>query len=228
MKPNTRSASGAILMLVIIPVIVGILACMPVPIGDPERSRVDPEITGVWVVLNDGEDPGFYAFEPYDKRTWLLTGMTIEEGDEADLRQYEITSYDGLAKLMENEPVGDDGVTTTEVSMYKVWRTKIGGEWFMTWEPKGFFGEDDFEPDGWFVFRIEKMGQNTIDLYMIEGGDAFFKDVKKTRRAYERVIRKNVKNAALYSDEPLKFIRVKPEHRSFFEKLSREVLAITS
>jgi hypothetical protein len=74
MKPNTRSVSGALLMLIIAPVIIGLLACMPVPIGDPERSRIDPEITGVWFFHGDG-DPGFYAFEPYDKRTWLLSGV---------------------------------------------------------------------------------------------------------------------------------------------------------
>ena len=71
MKPRIRSASGAVLMLAIIPAIVGLLACMPVPIGDPERSRIDPEITGAWVWLNDG-DSSFFVFEPYDKRTWLL------------------------------------------------------------------------------------------------------------------------------------------------------------
>ena len=231
MKPNTRSASGALLMLVVIPVIVGLLACMPVPIGDPERSRIDPDFNGVWTALEDGgallvdgDAPGFYAFEPYDKRTWLLTELPLEEGSEADLSQYDLSSYAGLAMLMENEPVGDEGATTTEVRLYKVWRTKIGGEWFMTWEPKGFFGEDDFQPDAWFVFRIEKMDQNTIDLYMVEGSDSFFKDVKKTRRAYERVIRKNVKNAALYSDEPARLVRLTPEHRSFFERLAGEVM----
>lgn len=224
MKPNTRSAGGAMLMLLIIPVIVGLLACMPVPIGDPERSRIDPDFNGVWTLLADNEGPGFYAFEPYDKRTWLLMGVPLETGDQADLSQYDLNSYDGLAKLMENEPVGDDGVTTTEVSMYKAWRTKIGGEWFITWEPKGAFGEDDFEPEAWFVFRIEKLDQNTINLHMVEDGDEFFKEVEKTRRAYERVIKKNVKNAALYSDEPLRLIRLKPEHRSFFNGLASEVL----
>lgn len=224
MKPNTRSASGALLMLVVIPVIVGLLACMPVPIGDPERSRIDPDFNGVWTLSSESEGRSFYAFEPYDKRTWLMTELPLEEGSEADLSQYDLNSYAGLAMLMENEPVGDEGATTTEVRLYKVWRTKIGGEWFMTWEPKGLFGEDDFQPDAWFVFRIEKMDQNTIDLYMVEGSDRFFKDVKKTRRAYERVIRKNVKNAALYSDEPARLVRLTAEHRSFFERLAGEVM----
>lgn len=224
MKPNTRSASGAVLMLILIPAIVGLLACMPVPIGDPERSRIDPDINGIWTLPTENEALSFYAFEPYDKRTWLLTELPLEEGANADLSQYDLSSYAGLAMLMENEPVGDEGATAAEVRLYKVWRTKIGGEWFMTWEPKGFFGEDDFQPDGWFVFRIEKIDQNTINLYEVDSSDKFFKDVKETRRAYERVIRKNVKNAALYSDEPARLIRLTTEQRSFFESLAGEVM----
>ena len=97
MKPTTRSISGAVLMLAIIPAIIGILACMPVPIGNPERSRIDPEISGVWVWL-DSDDDAFYAFEPYDKRTWLLTGIPIEEGKDADFSDYDLDEYDDLVQ----------------------------------------------------------------------------------------------------------------------------------
>jgi hypothetical protein len=38
MRNKIRSISGAVLMLMIIPIIVGLLACMPVPIGDPARG----------------------------------------------------------------------------------------------------------------------------------------------------------------------------------------------
>ena len=142
MKSTTRSASGALLMLVIIPGIVGLLACMPVPIGDPERSRIDPEITGVWLGLDDNE-PAFYAFESYDKRTWLLTIVPIEEGNEADWEDYQLSKYADLNRLIENETVGEDGATATGVSLYKAWLTKLGGEWFMTLEPRADF-EDAF------------------------------------------------------------------------------------
>ena len=222
MKLNTRSTSGALLMLVIIPVIVGLLACMPVPIGDPERSRIDPDITGVWALLDDNEGPGFYAFEPYDKRTWLLTGMPIEEGNDADLGDYNLESYAELTRLIDNVPVGSDGATTTELTIYKAWRTKLGGVWFITWEPKTVFGDESFSPETWFVFRVDKPDGNTLDLTMLD--DDLFDGVEETRRAYERVVKKNARNDELYSEEKLRLIRVKPEHRGFFERLSREVL----
>ena len=225
MKPGTRSASGAILMLAIIPSIIGLLACMPVPIGNPERSRIDPDISGVWAMLGDG-DEAFYAFEPYDKRTWLLTGVPIEEGDEADLSEYDLETYEDLVSLMKNQPIGDDGVTATSMIMYKAWRTKLGGEWFMTWEPKGLFGEDGFNPDYWIVLKFMKLDADTIDWYLVNGEAKVFKDVQKTRRAYERVLKKNLENKDVISDEPLRMFRLQSEHLAFVEELAGEVIDV--
>ena len=223
MKPTTRSISGAVLMLAIIPAIIGILACMPVPIGDPERSRIDPEISGVWVWLDGDEDATFYAFEPYDKRTWLLTGVPLELGDAFDGGDYALDSYAELARLIENESVGDEGATATEVIQYKAWRTKLGGVWFMTWEPKAVFNTESFSPELWFVFRMDRPDENTLHLTMLD--DDLFDGVEETRRAYERVIKRNAKNEKLYIDEdPIRLERVKPEHLDFFEDLAGEVI----
>ena len=220
MKPTTRSISGAVLMLAIIPAIIGILACMPVPIGNPERSRIDPEISGVWVWL-DSDDDAFYAFEPYDKRTWLLTGIPIEEGKDADFSDYDLDEYDDLVHLMENESIGDDGATATGTVVYKAWLTKLGGVWFMTWEPKATFNQDNFKPEIWWVFRIDRPDANSLDLHLV-GGD-LFNGVEENRRAFERVIKKNARNPELYDDEPLRLVRVQPEHLSFFEDLAGEI-----
>lgn len=225
MKPGTRSVSGAILMLAIIPAIVGLLACMPVPIGNPERSRIDPDISGVWAMLGEG-DEAFYAFEPYDKRTWLLTGVPIEGGEEADLSEYDLETYEDLVSLMKNEPVGDDGVTATSMIMYKAWRTKLGGEWFMTWEPKGLFGEAGFNPDYWMVLKFTKPDADTINLHLVNGEAKVFKDVQKTRRAYERVLKKNLGNKDVISEEPLRMFRLQPEHLAFVEELAGEVIDV--
>ena len=224
MKPRTRSATGAVLMLAIIPAIIGLLACMPVPIGDPERSRVDPDITGVWSYV-EGSEIAFYAFDAYDKRTWLLTGVGLEEGESADFSGYDIESSQDLGQLLENETVGEEGATASEVVLYKAWRTKLGGEWFMTWEGLFPHAEEEFVPEYWYVFRIQKTDENTLDLYMVDGEDDRFEEVKKTRRAYERVLKKNARDPDLFADEPLRFSRVSPEHLGFVEELADEVIA---
>ena len=224
MKARTRSLSGAALMLLIIPGIVGLLACMPVPIGDPERSRVDPELNGVWYWADAG-DPGFYAFEPYDKRTWLLTGMPLEEGPDADFSDYDLATHEGFAALAEAESIGEDGAMTAKVVMYKAWRKKLAGTWFMTWEPKAQFEEEDFAPDMWLVFRIERPDADTLNLYMVNGEDEVFKKADKTRRAYERVLKKNVRNEEIYTDEPISLTRLTSDQFAFFSSLADEVIS---
>jgi hypothetical protein len=211
-------------MLIIVPVIIGLLACMPVPIGNPERSRVDPEITGAWFFAGDG-DPAFYVFEPWDKRTWLLAGVPLEEGADADFGDYNLESDEELARLIAAEPVGENGATATETVLYKAWMTKLGGVWFMTWEPKGLFGSEQFAPDSWFVFRVEKPDQETLELTLIGGKKFFPDDLEKTRRAYERVIKKHAKNPEMYTEEPWPLVKVADEHMGFFEDLAEEVIA---
>jgi len=182
MKATTRSVSGAVLMLAIIPVIVGLLACMPVPVGDPERSRINPDLNGIWALTTDGDDDGYYLFRPWDKRTWLVLG------------------------------VEDDGNETKPAAVYKAWLAKLGGESFMTWEMAAGMREDgSFQPEYWFVFRVEEVDANLFRLHMLDYDYAGFEDlaepegykgnyVRDMRRKFERIIRKNVDDKELYGD----------------------------
>ena len=182
MTPKIRSFSGAALMLVIIPIIAGLLACMPVPIGDPERSRVDPELNGVWALTEDSDDSVYYLFRPYDKRTWLV--ITVE----------------------------DSRSDSPEIGVHKAWLKKLGGEQFMTWEQAGGIKDDgSFHSQYWFVFRLEKNETNHISLHMLDyefGGfegipepDDYEGDyVDDMRGRFERVIRKHVDDEDMYGD----------------------------
>lgn len=181
MKANIRSVSGAVLMLAIVPVIVGLLACMPVPVGDPERSRVDPDLNGIWALVSEGADDGYYLFRPWDKRTWLVLG------------------------------VEDDENSVDPAVVYKGWLAKLGGETFMTWEMAAGMREDgSFQPEYWLVFRIEK-GDAALTLHPLNYEYIGFEDlpepegyegnyVRDMRRKFERIIRKNVDDEDLYND----------------------------
>ena len=194
MNKTLRSATGGLLALLLVPFIVGLLACMPVPIGDPERSRVDPKISGIWVAEKEDKGAAYYAFEPFDKRTWLLTGVRTEENE-------------------------------GKVVLYKVWLTRLGGEQFMVWEPKAVYDNDTFTPEVWFVFRMERPNADTLDLHLVIGDDETFKGVEETRRAYERVLKKNVRNKQIYDDDPLRMTRMNPEDQSVFEALAEATVA---
>jgi hypothetical protein len=216
MTSRSRSLSGALLMLILIPVFAGLLACMPVPIGDPERSRINADMTGIWVIL-EGEssdvEAGFFIFEPYDKRTMLITMITLAEGDELDLADYDFTSYAGYESLAATQEVNSDQVYADEVGLYKAWLTKLAGEWFFTWEPKGMADALGEDPELWIVQQIVEHTDGKMTLRWVNGESEPFDDIKKTRRAYERVLKKNVNNPEIYGapDDEYKFSLVRAE-----------------
>ncbi len=213
MRLNFRSISGAALMLVIIPIFAGLLACMPVPIGNPEKSRIDQDITGVWIMDGDSDTVAAYLFQPYDKRTWLLIGAEIEPGEEFVGEELEIqTAQDALIAL-ETYPIGSNGLTSTSTVAYKVWLTKLGGEQFMTWENVGGFRDDgSFTPEYWYVFKVHKTSDKQFELLMLNSEHDTFDDIvmpkdyegddyaRKMRRTWERAIKKAIDDDELYGD----------------------------
>ena len=203
MTPKLRTLSGATLMLVIIPIIVGLLACMPVPIGDPERSKADPDMTGIWAALtiDDSETgAGFYLIEPYDKRTMLISAIGLAAAESTDLEKYDFASYAGYEKLAANEEVDADNVHADGVSLNKSWVTKLAGERFFTWEPMGVAEALGKDPEYWMVWHIVEHDEENIVLRLVDGDAAPFKNVEKTRRAYERVLKKHVDDPAIYGE----------------------------
>lgn len=233
MTPRSRSTIGTVAMLAMVPAIVGLLACMPVPIGDPERSRIDPDITGIWVkpaAVDWLDECVFYVFEPYDKRTWLTTCVAIEVSDDFDGVEDEPTNYDELMAMIESALEGDDDVGVERLLPYKVWLKRLGGSTFMTWEPKNYIDEGIKEADAWFVYRLLKHDSDRIELHPVNGdGSDLFDDIEETRRAYERVIKKHADNPELYVSEggeilALELQRVKDEHLGLIDDLLNDVI----
>ena len=186
-KPESRSIAGALLMILIVPLFAGLMACMPVPIGDPERSRIDPEISGVWFLeYEEGDLNGIYQMRPYDKRTWLLIGVPVEEGVSYTGEPLDIQSTDDAIAALEQLDVGAEGLTANATAIYKVWLAKLGGQVFMTWEMLGGFDEDGFYgPEAWLVFRVEKRGKDLIELFWVEAGHDVFDELEEPARGYQ-------------------------------------------
>lgn len=201
MRPNIRSLSGIVLMLGIIPIFAGLLACMPVPIGDPERSRIDPDLNGVWAVETSDDAGPVYFLRPYDKRTWLILGTEVRgESLQTDTAQQVI------------DLLGGDDVETDSVVVQKAWLKKLGGATFMTWESVGSYDEDGLVlPEYWMVWKLEKNGPDEFSLRLVNGEHDVFADLDeldddrgnltRVRRQWERALRKAVDNPELFADD---------------------------
>lgn len=220
MTPRSRSVSGALLMLIIIPIFAGLLACMPVPIGNPERARVDPDMSGAWLVSLDS-DVNFYLLRPYDKRTWLIMGVAPEEGEEAEF-ELDINTSDDMIEALRKHPISEAGLMPMpNIATYKAWLTKLGGEVFMTWEEAGGMNVDGtYLPDTWMVYKVVKQSRDHFDLYMVNPDHDVFEDIVlptdyegddypgDMRRTWERALKKHARNKDIYTEDPMVFERV--------------------
>ena len=187
MTSKFRSLSGAALMLVIIPIFAGLLACMPVTIGNPERSRIDPELSGLWVIRVPDEEWALFMLEPYDKRTWLGIMVEPEAPEGAAPGEYEVD----------------------ELALYKVWLTKLRGEEFMVWEPRGAYEKGKFGAGYGLNWKITRHNESRFDLNMINFDHAAFEDVDdQNRKALERVIRRHISDPELYYEDTWTFTKV--------------------
>ncbi len=200
-------------------------ACLPVPIGNPERSRVDPELGGLWIGMGDA--PAVVLLQPYDKRTWLAVTANVEPGPDngRDYDDVSPQSYDEIIALIREAGTGQDGLVATSVSLDKVWRTKLGKLWFLTWEYKGVFDADEgFANEWWRVYRFEKTGPDSFTLRGVDPEFPGFRDAKRTRRAYERLIRKHADDDELYYGPAVQLLRVRDQHAALLMEIVGEVV----
>jgi hypothetical protein len=215
MNSKSRSLSGAALMLVIIPILAGLLACMPVPIGNPERSKIDPELSGLWV-FHDADEIGVFLLEPYDKRTYLGLFLDPSVDNAKIVAEYGTDSYEGLVAAMSDKTSGYSLVTADKISLYKIWLTTLGGEQFMVWQPKGVFEGGEFGADYAYNWRIRKAGDSKFELNFINDAHPAVKDVKEDKKDLERAIREHASDPELYDDESYVFTRVPKSDEDLF------------
>jgi len=87
-----RSIAGLAIVLVLLPFVLGNDSCfvLKTPVGDPEHSRVDPSISGVWLAAGEIEskklpeyEGTLWLIEPYDARTWLVTIVSFKDAGSA-------------------------------------------------------------------------------------------------------------------------------------------------
>jgi hypothetical protein len=240
MDSRFRFGPEAVRVLLLVPWLLVLTACLPtfpVPVGDPEKSRIDPYISGTWVSTMNGKS--ILVLKPYDKRTWLLSvadlSSVLEACEVADV------PIEDAAADQETPASGSYDEFMAEITMFgvgcyeiellprvwKVWRTKLGGEWFMTWEALADLDpEKGFEPDEWVVRGISKLNTNQLNLRMISDQNDAWDDIQEedlTRRVVEKIIRKHARDPDFFEEDgDIELHRVLPEHYKLVEEFLDE------
>lgn len=194
-KTRIRSTVGLILLFALLPVLLGVMACLPTPIGDPEQARVDEKMAGVWFIRKDGE-PAILILEPFDKRCYLATWMGVEW--KAAPKEGEEPEWPALEDL-------DGGkVKARGIIVAKAWLTSIGGKPFMCWEPQlQLDAERGMRPEFWFGWKVHLDGRDRLTMMLVNPDHKAFEGLEQeavTREQVEAVIAKHEGDPELYDD----------------------------
>lgn len=198
-----RTGMGLLVTVLMLPVLLSVMGCfeVPAPVGDPEKSRIDPAMSGVWMESVVDQCAWMFVFEPYDKRTWLVRYLGLEKiaGDsdeDSELQDADTDSDDeseSCLDLLLNSQLEVKGV-----HLIKAWRKQISGESFITFEFRGMLSQESaMDPYAWWVMKVNHIDEDHISLRFI---DQDFEEInyEMTRSQMERVVRRNLNDAGLF------------------------------
>jgi hypothetical protein len=192
---QVRSLVGLVIAAAFAPFLLVLMACLPVPIGDPEKSRIDPELSGVWLVPADRDSQGeLWLLEPYDARTWLVSVVqTSADKAPAQAGSAATSPAIGLARLERDD-------AQLQLDLFKGWLTTIKSARFLVLEPKlSVDAESGMKPTLWLAFRIALPAPETLELRLVNSEHPELKNVETTQQA-ESVIGRHLEDPKLYDD----------------------------
>ncbi len=180
MKRNSLLCSSLVVMPMLM-VVLGLMACVKHPVGDPERSQVSPEFSGMWLVEDSQGTTTLLMLRPYDERTYLA-GIFSHHVVSGSVRP--IRHVDG-----------------------KAWLTTLGDATYITMEPLvwAHFADLTDKPP-FLVGQIDRV-EDVLKLRMVDGGRALVKAAADGDQL-EAVLRGHGDSDSVFSDELLEFRRV--------------------
>lgn len=219
--PAHRSFAGLVIAAVILPPALALLACIRFPVGDPETSRIDPELSGVWIGA-ERDETYLLVFRPFDARTYLVTLLQTTGEQSPDAQASAAASSDApptdalLARML------DDTHAPDGAGAYKAWLTPMGGRRLLCMEPLWPIDQESgFQIGAWLLFRVDTLSPDVVTLRFPpnlgrEGGLPL--DAANTQQETEDILRANVDRDESWVPWRT-YARVKPDRYSDIERV---------
>jgi hypothetical protein len=185
----TKSRWNRPLVWIIGGLLLAAVGCIAIPLGDPEKSKVDDKLVGIW--MNKPQDDGtqtMYTVTAYDSRTYFVSYFTFTKDK--------------------------DAVTAKDRMDWKMWLTDVGGQRFATLQmitPQLLLGDPDSK-DNDEKYAIVKLTLDGDKLTVQAINDDFIKSSNiQNSKELEDFIAKNLDNSKLFNSDSEVETRVKDD-----------------
>jgi hypothetical protein len=170
--------------------LLGFIGCMSIPLGDPEKAKVDDKLIGAWVSAPADGKQTLFTVTPYDARTCLVSEFEFSK---------EGTTY---------KPSGRFD--------WKMWLVDVKGTQFASMEMKNPQLALDPQTD---VFACAKLVRDGDKLTISVVKDEVVKNANiSTSQQLQDLIAANLNSADFYGD-PLTVTKVKDDQKDEIGKV---------
>jgi hypothetical protein len=160
-----------VLIAVVLTALLTLASCLPVPLGDPDKSKVDARFNGVWEWRDNGKIE-IAVFQPYDEKTFIVDVMTGEPGEGTAIK-----------------PLQRD--------IFKGWLTTVKGETFLTLAPIESVGALPGASAVKYLVAKVKIEGDTLTAYGIDPNYKKLSDVG-TPTALKEMILENMDDPTMF------------------------------
>jgi hypothetical protein len=180
---------------VMIGVMVGLVACLPVPLGDPAKAVADQRYVGAWHWKEEGGRNNVASIRAWDEHTFVI----------------DVFMFDG--DLSSPAPKGR--------AVYKGWLADLKGKTFLNMQQIEFLSPLPGEKRGrhFLVAKVEVAGDQ-LTATALDGGYDGFKTVTTTSEL-EKVITQNMDDVKMWS-KPIVASKLGEGQMDSLEKLAKK------
>lgn len=192
-----RSVRSRTLLMtcVVLACLVSLVACLPFPLGDPEKSTLDPKLVGYWK-YEKGDEGLLVALYPFDQRAYAVEYIDYKKVDGSPVKKSQ--------------------------ALFKAWLTDVKARTFISLEPleqrmPGLKDEKKTYP----VLKIGSAADNGLEARRVNEDFDAFKEVKNSDDV-RAVITREIDNPKLYVEDPWIFQRLATDAgQEMMEKLRK-------
>ena len=163
--------------------ILAMVGCLPYSLGDPEKSQIDPKLSGYWVSASDDQKEVVALF-PFDQHTYVVEDVKLKKQDDK-------WQPDGAPQI------------------FKGWLTNVRGQQFMTLDFLQQHLPSSTDQKVYPVLRLTPTPEGML-VRMVKSDFEPMKNVKSSAEV-QQLIEKELDNPDLYTGDGGKFRRLDPD-----------------
>lgn len=158
-----------------------VCGCLKFPLGNPENSRVDPELQGYWLGEDDSNST-LVVLYPFDRHAYVLE--TFEFSSEAGQRKFK------------------------SHASYKAWLTDVKNHTFLTLDPLAQHLAPAESEKAYPVVKLSGTG-DTREMRMVDPDFPAFANAKSPEDI-AAIITREIDNPKLYAENATRFRHLDP------------------